>query len=129
MKMNNSMQSVQTLLALLCLWEEELGRRRERVAGHQHQLLELQQLLDVLFNVRIRHYHLLQNRLRTETNSCGRTDEANNQRGKGSERENVCREESRIMNYSTDMLQGSLLVLQSSCWSGSGFDWQSVPGR
>lgn len=37
-----------TLLALLGLWEEELGRRWERVAGHQHQLLELQQLLDVL---------------------------------------------------------------------------------
>lgn len=36
------------MLALLSLWEEELGRRRERVAGHQHQLLELQQLLNVL---------------------------------------------------------------------------------
>lgn len=38
------------MLALLCLWEEELGRRREWVAWHQHQLLKLQQLLDVLFN-------------------------------------------------------------------------------
>lgn len=38
------------MLALLRLWEEELGRRRERVAGHQHQLLKLQQLLDILFN-------------------------------------------------------------------------------
>lgn len=36
------------MLALLCLWEEELGWRRERVAGHEHQLLNLQQLLDVL---------------------------------------------------------------------------------
>lgn len=38
------------MLALLCLWEEELGGGRQRVAGHQHQLLKLQQLLDVLFN-------------------------------------------------------------------------------
>lgn len=37
-----------TLLALLRLWEEELGRRWQRVTGHQHQLLELQQLLNVL---------------------------------------------------------------------------------
>lgn len=37
-----------TLLALLRLREEELGRRLKRVAWHQHQLLELQQLLDVL---------------------------------------------------------------------------------
>ena len=37
-----------TLLALLCLWQEELGRGLEVVSGHQHQLLELQELLDVL---------------------------------------------------------------------------------
>lgn len=37
-----------TLLALLRLREEELGRRLKRVARHQHQLLKLQQLLDVL---------------------------------------------------------------------------------
>lgn len=36
------------MLALLCLWEQKLGRRLEWVAGHQHQLLKLQQLLDVL---------------------------------------------------------------------------------
>lgn len=36
------------MLSLLCLWEEELGRGRERVAGHQNQLLKLQQLLNVL---------------------------------------------------------------------------------
>lgn len=42
------------MLALLCLWEEELGWRRQRVSGHQHQLLELQQLLDVLLKERIR---------------------------------------------------------------------------
>lgn len=42
-----------TLLALLCLWEEELGRRRKRVTRHQHQLLELQQLLNVLFKSKI----------------------------------------------------------------------------
>lgn len=37
------------MLALLCLWEKELGRRREWVARHQHQLLKLQELLNVLF--------------------------------------------------------------------------------
>lgn len=36
------------MLALLRLREEELGRRLKRVAWHQHQLLKLQQLLDVL---------------------------------------------------------------------------------
>lgn len=35
-------------LRLCWLGQEELGRRLERMTGHQHQLLELQQLLDVL---------------------------------------------------------------------------------
>lgn len=35
-------------MALRWLLEEVLGRRGQRVTGHQHQLLELEQLLDVL---------------------------------------------------------------------------------
>lgn len=34
------------MLTLLCLWEEKLGL--ERMTRHKHQLLEMQQLLNVL---------------------------------------------------------------------------------
>lgn len=43
------------LLRLRRLRQEELGRRLQGMTGHQHQLLELQQLLDVLLSRRTEH--------------------------------------------------------------------------
>lgn len=37
-----------TWLTLLSLWQQELCRRLEVVAGDEHQLLQLEKLLDVL---------------------------------------------------------------------------------
>lgn len=42
-----------TLLPLLCLWQKELCGRGQRMPWDEDQLLQLQQLLDVLKNIRI----------------------------------------------------------------------------
>lgn len=41
------------MLSLLGLWQQELGGRLEVVPRHEHELLELQQLLDILQGQRV----------------------------------------------------------------------------